>query len=161
MPRDPVSALARPELYGEAFPEDAAVFRYADIPVDHAAQPGVVAAMLVARAQDFGLQTPNEVMVGIVRENRVYFADAPARALIAPMAACVSIWDEAMRKRDSLLKAGKSNPKDTTASDLSSHIEENADAAARQCYAEHAPADPRFAALAQQVASIVQRVAPQ
>jgi hypothetical protein len=54
LPRDPASALTYGELYAEAFPEDAMVLHYADIPVDSAEQSGVVAAMLVARAQDFG-----------------------------------------------------------------------------------------------------------
>ena len=160
-PRDPASALARPELYARAFPEDAAVFKNADIPLGHPAQSGVVAAMLVARAQDFGAFTPNEVVVSVVRGNRVYLADAPARALIPPMPSCVSVWDEARRKEDSLFEARRSDSTRSTGSDSSEHTEDRADAAVRRCGAEHVSADPRLAVLVQQVDSIVRRLPPQ
>lgn len=163
LPRDPASALTYGELYAEAFPEDAAVLRYADIPVDSAAQLGVAAAMLVARAQDIGPVTPQDVMVSVVRGNRIYFAEAPARAAIAPMASCVAMWRDVERKRDSLV-ANAPNPSDTarlSSMRVAEHIEEQGDTLVRRCYAEHVSADPQFAVLAQQVASIVRRLGPQ
>lgn len=61
LPRDPITALASHQVYELAFPQDAMVLRYADIPVDSAAQLGLVTAMLVARAQDYGALTPEDV----------------------------------------------------------------------------------------------------
>lgn len=161
LPHDPLSALAHPELYAEAFPADAAVARYADIPVDSAAQSGIVAAMLVMRTQDVGPGTPGEVMVSVVRGKRIYFAEAHARALIAPPPSCLSIWETATRGADSIVSASRSTPSYSTAVDSSEHIQEAADAAVRRCYGEHAPADPRFAALVQQVDGIVRRLPTQ
>ena len=181
LPRDLPSALSRTEIYENGVPEDAAVSRYADIPVDHdATQSGVVSAMLVLRAQDFGVYPPNEVAVSVLRGDRVYLVEAPARAVIAPMPSCVPIWDEAHRRvdslngadrprLDSLIKARRSNPIDTTALDSSlraasriqDQIENHADSLFRQCYAEQAPADPRFGVFAQQVADIVRRLKAQ
>jgi hypothetical protein len=164
LPRDPMTALARSEVYAVAFPEDAAVMRYADIPVDHAAESGVVAAMLVLRAQDIGPFTPNDVMVSVMRGNRLYFAEQPARVIIAPMPSCVAMWNAGKGKQDSLIEAGRSNLNDSTARDASwrmaDQAEEHADSVYRQCYAEHVPTDARFAQLTQQVASIVRRLPP-
>lgn len=160
VPRDLASALALPELYEKGVPEDAAVFRYADIPVGPAAQAGAVAAMLAIRAQDVGPFTPNEVIESVVRGNRIYLVEAPARVLIAPMDSCVDIWHEAMGKEDSLFQERSSHPTATAAKDSSIAFEEHAYSAVRQCYAEHVPADPRFAMLVQQVDSIVRRLPP-
>ncbi|HKN65243.1 MAG TPA: hypothetical protein VJW73_03150 [Gemmatimonadaceae bacterium] len=180
LPRDPVKALAHTALYESGIPQDAALSRYADIPVDHATLSGVVSAMLVLRAQDVGAYAPNEVIASVVRGNRLYLIEAPTRAVIEPMAPCVPIWDEAERRVDSLnhssrphvdslFRASRSNPSDTAALDSAirtaagtrDRIEYHADTLFRQCYAEHVAADPRFADLAQEVGSIVRRLPPQ
>jgi hypothetical protein len=179
LPRDPVKALTRTELYENGIPEDAAVSRYADIPVDLATPSGVVSAMLVLRAQDFGVYAPNEVIASVVRGNRVYLIEAPTRAVIEPMSSCVPIWKGANGKVDSvnqaerptvdsLTRALKSNPTDTAALSASirsqgritDQIENHADTLFRQCYAEHVTADPRFAVLTAQIDSIVRRLPP-
>jgi hypothetical protein len=167
LPLDPMSALARQELYADAFPEDAFVLRYADIPVDHAAESGVVAAMLVARAQDYTAFTPNDVMVSVVHGDRIYLVEARPRALIPPDASCVALWTDAERKRDSVLVPDRSTPIDTAAAArdtslrIADRVEERGESLVGQCYAQHVQTDPRFAALVQQVAAIVRRLPPQ
>jgi len=162
VPHDPMTALTQSEVYALAFPEDAMVVRFADIPVDRAAESGIIAAMLVRRTQDFGPSTPNDVMVSVLRGNRLYFAEQPARVLIAPTPACDTMWHDAAQKQDSVVEAGRSNATDTAARDRSWHIAEQMgdqrDSLFLRCYAEHVSADPRFAELAQQVASIVRRL---
>ena len=162
LPLDPISTLARQEVYSHAFPEDTFVLRYADIPVDHAGESGVVAAMLVARAQDYAAFTPDNVMVSVIRGDRIYLVEARPRALIPPDASCVAIWTNAERQRDSLYDAGQSTPSDTAARDssfrIADRIEERGQASVGQCYAEHVRSDPRFAAIVQQVAEIVRRL---
>ena len=165
VPHDPMTALAQSVVYEYAFPEDAAVIRFANIPIDHAAESGIVAAMLVARAQDFSPFTPNDVMVSVLRGNRLYFAEQPARALIAPTPSCDTTWHDAGAKQDSVIEAGRSNPTDSAAKERSWHVAEQMgdqrDSLFLHCYAEHVTADPRFAQLAQQVSSIVRRLPPQ
>ena len=113
--------------------------------MNHAAKSGVVAAMLVARAQDIGPFTPGQVIVSVVRGNRVYLVEAPASALIEPMAPCVGIWSEVAAKRDIHIEAGQ-RATDTTARDsnfrIADKLEWQGDTLVRQCYAEHVTADP-------------------
>ena len=161
LPRDPASALARTELYEQGIPEDAAVAKYTDVPVNGAAESGVVAAMLANREQDIGPFTPREVIVSVLRGNRVYLVEAPARVLIEPMVSCKLIWGEAESKWTYNIEAGQ-RATDTIARRSSFRIadklENQGDTLVRQCYAEHVQSDPRFAALVEQVGSIVRRL---
>ena len=95
IPRDPIEALRAPDFYTFAINTQSAVYRYATIPVAGASRLGIVAAMLVIRAQDTGPLTPDQVIVSVVRGSRVFIVTAPAAAMIHPPPAfpCCSGFD--------------------------------------------------------------------
>ena len=155
MPTNPLVALAKPETYSIALDADAAVGRYADLTPDAASANGVVAAMLVHRAQDIGDFTPDEVIVSVLRGERAFIALQPARVRIPPPAECVAARDsaiaEAHRHVDAYYASGQ---KDTVEFARYSRGEDNADAGSRECYARFAARDPQFAPLRAQVRDI-------
>src|SRR5204862_5884629 len=79
-PPDPILALGNPNIYASAINTGAAVYEYATIPVADAARLGIVAAMLVLRAQDTGPFTPDQVIVSALRGSRVFIVTAASAA---------------------------------------------------------------------------------
>lgn len=130
-----MAALADPLVYTSAFETDAAVSRYADIPIGDAKRTGLAVAMLVARAQDIGPREANEVVIGAIRGGRIFIVDTRARVVIPPMPECVALWE---RGRN-----------------------DDADVAFHRCYAGHAPRDSAFSQLIAQVRALVAALPPQ
>lgn len=155
-PHDLDASLRRPELYTAALETDAAVVRYADIPVDSAARTGVVAAMLVRREQDDCDCTPDEVVIGVVRGERIFIVDMPARDTIAPMRECVAVWNDGQRRSGEIMKASRrGNSVDTSSWGRAFRAGVDAASLYRACYAEQVRHEPRLARLAAQVRDIV------
>jgi hypothetical protein len=145
IPRDPIEALGVPDLYTFAINTESAVYRYATIPVADASRLGVVAAMLVIRAQDTGPLTPDQVIVSVVRGSRVFIVTVPAAARIAPPPACLAVRDSVIAR-----VAGQNLPPS----------EDPADDAYRGCYGERVPRDPRFQTIVAQVQAIAAVLPP-
>ncbi len=121
---------------------DAAILRYADIPLG---TPRTF-AMLVGRTQDQAPTEASEVFVAAIRGDRVFIASAELKQPIA-IAACSS----ARRSRTSgsrrLSDAGAE--KGGGRRGFSKRMETMRDAAEAdflKCFAERAPKEPRFAA---------------
>ena len=134
IPRDPQSALTREEVYTAIFGDDAAVQRYADLPVT---APGkhVVAAMLVDRAQDYCLTcVPGTILVGASAGDRIFVVDAPVRETIPIPPQCGDSAAEDSRGEDEQF------------------------AALRRCYGDSVRSDPRFERIVGQTRSLVERL---
>lgn len=161
IPRDPITALRDPDLYTFAINTEAAVSRYATIPVADASRLGVVAAMLVIRAQDDGPLTPDEVIVSVVRGSRVFIVTVPTAAKIPPPPACLAVWHSIIAlsaaQREAYLR---SNITDSTALDHAIRGDYASDVAYRGCYGERVPRDPAFQKIVVQVQAIVAVLPP-
>lgn len=72
---------------------NAALWHYADIPTNPDTSRGVLFAALFLRAQEVSTEPPDEVVVGVRRENRIFLVFAKARASIAPSPTCRRVWD--------------------------------------------------------------------
>lgn len=158
VPQDVDAALRSEPFYTQALRTDAAIFRYAELPI---AKPAAkfAFAMLVARRQDLGPSTPDELIVSVIRGGRVLVASAPASVKISPMPACREIWQESLRKADEARAAyAASDQKDDKLSEQAERVEEEGDAAFRACFARHAKDLTAFAALTRQVQALVDRL---
>jgi len=156
VPQDLNAALKSESFYTQAMSPDAAVFRFAEVPVTKPANAGFVTAMLIARRQDIGLSTPDELLVAIVRGDRVFIWSAPLQAKAAINPACETVWNEAAARADKASEAyRKSEPKDDNPFD---RILQEGDEAFRRCFAEHAAQEPFFPALTRQAQDLVDRV---
>jgi hypothetical protein len=154
-----VGAVFKSEaFYTQVLQTDAAVFKYAELPVAKPGAAKLASAMLVARAQDLGPRTPDELIVAVLQGGRVFVVTAPASARIEPMPACERIWQEAVRKSTAAQEAyAKSEPKDEKLAEQSTRLEEEGDAAFRRCFAERATSHASFAMLTQQAQVLVDR----
>jgi len=156
VPQDLNAALKSEPFYTQAMSPDAAVFRFADIPVTKPASASFVNAMLVARRQDIGLTTPDELIVAIVRGDRVFIWSAPVQAKVAINPACEAVWNEAAAHADRASEAfQKSEPKDDNPFD---RILQEGDETFRRCFAERAAREPYFSVLARQAQELVDKV---
>jgi hypothetical protein len=159
VPQDFNAALKSEPFYTQAMSSDAAVFRFADIPVTKPASASFVSAMLVARRQDIGLTTPDELIVAVVRADRVFIWSAPAQAKVAVNPACEAVWNEAVARGDKAYETyQKSDPKDEKLFEEQTRLLQEGDDAFRRCFSDRAAREPFFAALVKQAQELVDKV---
>lgn len=159
VPPDPIAALKTEAFYTQAISADAAVARFAELPVSKPANAEVAYAMLVMRRQDIGPGSPDEILVGVLSGARLYVVSVPASAEIKLMPACEKIWDEALAKSNKLLESNSApGNKDEKLFDEQNRMQDQGDAAMRQCYAERVTGDAAFARLTKQAQDIVDQL---
>lgn len=156
VPQDLAAALKSEQFYTQAMSQDAAVFRFADIPLAKPANASLVTAMLVARRQDIGLATPDELFIAVLRADRLFIWTAPTQAKAAINPACEKVWNDAAARADKAAEEfKKSDPKDDNPSE---RILQEGDDAFRRCFAERAPGEPYFAPLTKQAQELVDKL---
>jgi len=156
VPQDLAAALKSEPFYTQAMSQDAAVFRFADIPLAKPANASLVNAMLVARRQDIGLATPDELFIAVLRADRVFIWTAPTTAKAAINPACEKVWNDAAARADkAAAEFKKSDPKDDNPSE---RILQEGDDAFRRCFAERAPTEPYFGALTKQAQELLDKL---
>jgi hypothetical protein len=161
VPQDVVPALKSEAFYTQALMTDAAVMKYAELPVTKPANTAFAFAMLVARAQEVGPRPPDELIVSVVRGGRVFVASAPANAKINPMPACRDVWRAAERKTAAAHDAyAASEPKDDKLLEQATRLEGEGDAAFRSCYAQRAKRQGSYAVLTKRAQALVDLLAP-
>jgi len=156
VPQDLTAALKSEPFYTQAMSQDAAVFRFADIPLAKPANATLVNAMLIARRQDIGLATPDELFIAVLRADRVFIWTAPTQVKAAINPACEKVWNDAAARADKAAEDfKKSDPKDDNPSE---RILQEGDDAFRRCFAERAPSEPYFGALTKQAQELVDKL---
>ena len=159
VPQDVNAALKSAAFYTQALTTDAAISKYVELPVAKPAKAKLAFAMLVARSQDLGPRTPDELIVTVVRGGRVFVVSAPANARIDPMPACQEIWQQALQKAGEAHAAYvASELKDEKLFEQSMKMEEEGDAAFHQCFAQRAKSHGSFAALTRQAQTLIDRL---
>lgn len=159
VPQDLNAALKSEPFYTQAMSPDAAVSRFADIPVTRPAGASFASAMLVARRQDIGLTPPDELLVAVARADRVFLWSAPAQAKVTINPACEAIWNAAVAAGDRAYEAyQKSDPKDEKLFEEQTRILQEGDDAYRGCFAERAAREPFYAAVVKQAQELADKV---
>jgi hypothetical protein len=155
LPREPAEALRREAFYAEATGPDAAVLRYALVPVLPPAGASTARAMLVLRAQEMAPGLPDELLVAVINGKRVFIASSPVKAKVAALPACDAVWQGYEAKMNAALEAyNKSDPKDEKLFEAYTRLETEADTAFRGCYAEEALKAPFYPDLVRQAQAI-------
>jgi len=158
VPQEVAAALKSEAFYTQALMTDAAIMKYAELPVAKPAKASFAYAILVARSQDVSPRVPDEVIVSVVGGGRVFVVSAPANAKINPIPACQEIRRRAERKTAAAREAAASAPKDDRLSEESTRLEEEGDAVFRRCFAERAKRERFYAALTKQAQALVDRL---
>jgi hypothetical protein len=153
--RDPLMALTRAEVYTPIFNEDAAVVRYADLPLADSGKR-VIAAMLVDRAQDYCLTcAPNTILLGVSAGERIFVVDAPARDTIGIPSQCRDAAAADTRPSAAIEAYRRTGNTDTSLFNRYSRAEDAQFAELLQCYGTSVRADPRFSQLVAQARALL------
>jgi hypothetical protein len=160
VPQDVTAALKSEAFYNQAIMTDAAIMKYAELPVKRPAQASFAFAMLVARSQDVAPRAPDELIVSVVGGGRVLVVSAPASAKMNPIPACQEIRRAAERKTAKAREAAASQPNDDKLSEQVTRLQEEGDAAFRGCYAQRAKSQAAYAALARRAQALVDLLSP-
>ena len=141
VPQDPAQALRHVSFYTQAVSQDAAVFKYVELPIKKPAAASLAFAMLGTSAQDVGAWDAEEVRVAVLQGGKLYVVRVAAAAKVGPFPACNAQWDQAIKKSRGDMKR------------------EDADHAAfRRCFVERAPRDKAFADLVRQAQEIADKL---
>jgi hypothetical protein len=160
LPKSVPAALGDAEFYTFAISNDAAVAKYAALPVGKPAKATLALAMLDARSQDILPLTPSELIVAVAAGGKVFIATAPVEAKVAAIPACDAIWQDAEKKANALFEAYRaSDSKDEKQFNQYTKAQEEGATAVRRCFGERAPNEPFFAAVTKQAQALVDRVA--
>jgi hypothetical protein len=137
----PDAAMKSETFYLRALGSDAAILRYADIPLGIAD----TFAMLAARTQDTPPFEADEVLVTTIRGDRVYVASARVEPALA-VAACTKPREAAEAKLAELERAEiKPGPRNAAALERVIKLRDQIEADFRNCFVERAPKEPGFA----------------
>jgi hypothetical protein len=159
VPQDVNAALTSEAFYTQALQTDSAISKYVELPVAKPAKAKFAFAMLIARTQDVGPRTPDELIVAFAQAGRIFVVSAPANAKVGVMPACQQIWQEAARKAAAAQDAYiASQLKDDKLSEQSNRLEEEGDAAFHRCFAQRAKGEKFFAALTRQAQGLIDRM---
>ena len=143
MPPGVEPALKSEAFYTQALYTDAYFHEFVDLPVTRPAGATFAFATLVGRAQDFGLETPDEVVLTVLRGGRAYVIVAPAAVEAKTTPQCVQGWKKAEKQAE---KAD---------SDKGDQLREAGYRAYRRCFAAQAPRRSYFPALAKQAQTLI------
>ena len=134
------------------------ISKYVELPVAAPPQAKLAFAMLVARSQDLGPRTPDELIVTVgPRYDRLFVVTAPANAKIDPMPACQRIWRGPAQRRQGPRSLRGVGLKDDKLFEQSTQIEEEGDAAFHR--ASRSGQKPEFvAALTRQAQTLIDRL---
>jgi hypothetical protein len=143
-PKDRVApdiAMKSETFYLRALGSDAAILRYADIPLGVAD----AFAILAARTQDAPPFEADEVLVTALRGERVFVASVRVEPALS-VAACTRAREEAEAKLAELERAEiKPGPRNAAALERVIKLRDRIETDFRSCFAERAPKEPGFA----------------
>lgn len=154
MPQGMAPALRWAPFYTRAFGSGAAVGGFAEIPVG--TDTGFATALLVARAQDIGPRNPGELIVALVRGQRVFIVSAETSERIMPIAECEALWPALKAKADTAFEAYRaSDIKDKSILDRQNKLSDDTDREYRRCFGERAARDVNYKKIVAQAQAIV------
>lgn len=160
-PRTLDQALKSEFFYTLAVSPDAAVTKYADLPIEKPGKAGVVVAFLDLRSQDdAGATAPNEIIVSVAREGKLFVASTPAKAKIVADPSCEKGWkDNEAEAKEAFEAYRASDQKNQKLFDKYSKLQEEGGAAFRRCFVERAKKEAFFTELTQEAQKLVDRLA--
>jgi hypothetical protein len=137
VPPEAHAALRFDGFYTQALVGDAAITKFADLPVATPTGADFAVAMLDRRQQADFSGAPDEIIVALMREGRLTIVTEPAQPKLAPIAACEKVWKDYEDKANAQMEgAPASASKDEAAGNDSETTRADGDRAFRACYGE-------------------------
>ncbi len=149
-------ALKVNAFYTQAISADAAVARFAEIPVTPPAGADFAYAILDMRSQDYAIGVPDEMIVAVVGGGRVFLANAPVTASVHAIPACDTIWQDYSARGEAALQ--QSDAEDDGQSDDFDQIYTEGEAAFQDCFAEQAKDQDFYPALVAEAQALADKL---
>jgi hypothetical protein len=149
-------AIKSEGFFAQAVGSDAAVFKYAKLPLVKPATASFAYAVLAAHSQDLGPQIPDEIMISVLQGDRAFVLSASVTAKIDPIPACDAVQQAVAAKADAAYAAYQaSDLKNTKLFDRSTKLRDEGDEAYRGCFGEQAKRQGFFAEVVRQAQALV------
>jgi len=143
MPEGLEPALKSEAFYTQALYTDAYFFQFVDLPVARPSDATFAFAALVGRAQDVGLETPDEAVVTVLRGGRAYVIVAPAAVEAKTTPQCLQGWKKAEKQAE------------TADTERGEQLRDAGYRAYRRCFAAQAQRQGWFPALKKQAQALI------
>jgi hypothetical protein len=153
LPQDPSAAIKDQDFYSQAVLTDAAIVRYADLPITAPPGAGFAYAMLAARTQSDLPGKADEIFIALSQGGRVFVANTKEFNAVGPIAAC-----DAIRNDLEKTAADAANANDPAAQDKADALSAQSDAEFLKCFAEQAPRQAGFAAAVKAAQTLLDRL---
>ncbi len=138
IPLDPGAAVKVEALYTQAVQTDAAIMRFAELPIHKPASAAFAFAMLAARSQSDAPAKADEIFVATAQGGRVFIGYTSEFDAVGPIAACDKIHSDLMSK--------------------SAALSDKADTEFLRCFAEQASKQKGFAGAAAAAQALMDRL---
>lgn len=155
---DLADAFASEDFYTQAISSDAHYYQYADLPVTPVMASGRAHALLYAAGQDVTAPYPPDgLVVAVMSGERVVIFDEPVSVPNVPE--CAAAYQQDMGKAEAVWAVYRlSRPLDKSTGAKAQGLEDTAASNFYQCYAQHLPGTPVYAALVREAQALVDKV---
>ncbi|TGP21829.1 MULTISPECIES: hypothetical protein [unclassified Mesorhizobium] len=155
-------ALKLDAFYTQAIGADAAFVKTLDFALKKPEGADIVVARLGGWTQDVGPIYAQQVVVAVVKGDRVLIAEAPASPPVPKIAACEALWTAADATAQKFQETYQSSDlKDQQAYDAANAAWEKGDGDYRACMGERLPGDAAFPALLAEAQQLADHMAGQ
>ncbi|WP_245482451.1 MULTISPECIES: hypothetical protein [unclassified Mesorhizobium] len=154
------AALKLDAFYTQAIGADAAFVKTLDFALNKPEGADMAIARLGGWTQDVGPIYDQQVIVTLVKGDRVMIAEAPAAPAVPKIAACDALWTAAAAAAQKFQEAYQASElKDEKSYDAANAAWEKGDADYRACMGERLPGDAAFPALLAQAQALADHMA--
>ncbi|MFZ3360319.1 MAG: hypothetical protein WA652_22860 [Xanthobacteraceae bacterium] len=156
LPRDPSEAIKDQDFYSQAVLTDAAIVRYAELPITAPAGATFASAMLAARTQSDLPAKADEIFIALDNGGRVYIADTTEFDALGPIPLCDTIRADLAKKSAEAVQETGSD--DGAAQQKSDALSAQSDADFLRCFADKAAQQSGFAGAAKAAQALLDRL---
>jgi hypothetical protein len=147
------------EFYSLVFDWDAAVTRFAEVPVRTTNDKSFACAFLGLWGQDVGPFPPENLFVFFANGDRVFVVSTEVQSKIDQIAECKDLWDGLKKKSDAASAANRASELKDQATDNMQREEEDFRAYCR-CFEQRVKTEPFFKQLTKQAQTLVDNLQP-
>ena len=158
IPQEPAAAVREAAFYTQAVVTDAAIIRFAELPIRKPPGAAFAFAILAARSQSEIPAKADEIFVAAARGGRVFVGQTQRLAPVGPIASCDAIRAEWVKK--SVEAAQKPKRDGTTQSDEADRLSAKSEVEFLHCFSAQASRQPTFAAAVSTAQSLIDAILP-
>jgi hypothetical protein len=158
LPQRPSAAIRNDDFYSQAVLTDAAIMRFAELPVHKPATAAFAYAMLAARTQSEVPPQADEIFIAAALSKHVFIANTKEFAAVGPIASCDQIRNGLIKKSEEA--AGEPGLDDEARLAKSDALSAKSKAEFLRCFARQASHQNGFAAATTAAQTLMDRLLP-